>query len=325
LGIQQTGGSVSGLSTKIAGDWFDIREAVSDLDRLQDILIPDPSAARSEQRKLRLSVEEGAVEYKRGAVLQTFAVLEDANFRTFGPEDYHTIELRFEFLTFLSLVQRQLSDGSLGFRERSDPADDPLPDLEIREIMHDVQQRIRSDGANRRNPHIKNILMQISIYSREVDALKKLVKTAPEEKKPAIVRNFRNTSEGIFAKIRRQYQGLIREERQEVAPAAERLIETVNRKVLAPVFTGQAEGFASLASTVVFARTEADRIREILVSAARRKSETLALVDKEEAAYEQLAPGNARQLSREFAREVGAVLDRILEPVEPHAPGDERE
>jgi hypothetical protein len=155
--------------------------------------------------------------------------------------------------------------------------------------------------------------MQINIYSREVDSLKKIVKTAPQEKKPAIVRNFRSKSDEIFAKIKRQYAGLIREERSEAGAPRERLIESIDRKSLAPLFTTQAEGFASIASTIVYARTEADRIRETLVSAAKRKVEMLSLVDKEESAYERCAPTGVTQLSREFAREVVAVLDYTLD------------
>lgn len=306
---------MSGLASKIAGDWFDIREAASGIDRLQDILLSDTTFARQQQRKLLLSVEEGTVEYKRAVVLQTFALLEQANYRTFESSDYRQVELRFQFLTFLTLLQRKIANGTLPPQDRDHQkrADiPPRPTPEIREIMRDIQARVRSDPANRRLPQVKNILMQIHKYSGEVDALKKLIRTAPEDKKPAYVRNFRKTSDEIFAKIKRQYGELLEEERRSIEEPEDNPLDREDLKPLAPLFTAQAEAFASVSSSVVYARTEADKIREAVVAVSKRKNEILSLVSGEESAYERIAPGAGSELARAFARELAAALDRSL-------------
>jgi hypothetical protein len=312
---------VSGLASKIAGDWFDIREAASDIDRLQDILLTDPRFARLQQRKLLTSVEEGTVEYKRAVLLETFATLEEANFRTFVSGDYRAVELRLAFLCFVSLVQRNLANGTIAIRGSESPqteSEPAGPTPEIREIMHDIRNRVRSNPDNRRLPQIKNILMQINKYSREVDALKKLIRTAPEDKKPAYVRNFRKSTDEIFSKIKRQYTELVAEERLAAKQPPDNPLLRHELKPLTPIFAAQAEGFASIVSTVVYARTEADRIRETLVTAAGRRDEMLALVVREHAAYQRLEEPNNEEsglrtgLARAFARELVAVLDRCL-------------
>lgn len=306
---------MSGLASKITGDWFDIREAASDIDRLQDILLSDTSFARRQQHKLLLSVEEGTVEYKRGVVLQTFALLEQANYRTFESSDYRQVELRFQFLTFVALLQWKISNGTLPLRDRDrqrEEAETTRPTPEIREIMRDIQNRVRSDPANRRLPQIKNILMQIQKYSGEVDALKKLIRTAPKDKKPAYVRNFRKASDEIFAKIKRQYGELLDEERRSLEQPDDNPLSREDLKPVAPVFASQAEGFASVSSSVVYARTEADKIRESVVAVSKRKDEILGLVAREKAAYERVCPGAGNDLARAFARELVAVLERHL-------------
>lgn len=304
---------MSGLAAKISGDWFDIREALTDVHRLQDILLPDSAFAKQQERRLLLCVEEGTIEYKRGVLQQYLAAIEEANFRTFQSADYRGIELGFQFLTFLSLVQRKIANGSLKLHEEPhDAAPSTRPTPEIREIMHDIRTRIRKDAEYRRRAPVKNILMQINKYSREVDSLRKLVRTAPQDKKPAYVRNFRKTSDEIFASIKRHYAELLEQESSENDQISDNPLAVYDLKPLAPLFTSQAEAFASMASSLVYARTEEQRIREAVVALGRRREELLSGVDRERSTYAEMTGSNPAPVARAFARELVAALDRLL-------------
>lgn len=303
---------MSGLDAKISGDWFDIREVLTDIHRLQDILLPNPEFVRHQQHKLMLCVEEGTIEYKRAVLLQGFAELEDANYRTFQMDDYRGIELAFQFLTFLSLLQRSVAAGRRKTRPepRRPPTDQPVP--EIKQIMHEIRSRIRSDASYRRRPPVKNILMQIQKYSREVDSLKKLIRTAPEDKKPAYVRNFRNFSQEIFSSIKRQYAELLKEEAPSHEPSAGDSLSDYDLKPVLGVLMAQAEVYASLWSSLVYARTREQRVRESVVALANRREETLATVELERRVFERVAGTDATELACAFARELVALIDDLF-------------
>jgi hypothetical protein len=181
----------------------------------------------------------------------------------------------------------------------------------VKEIVAEIRRRVNDEPELKRRQPVKNILMQVSRYSREIEQFKELTNRTPADKRNPIAANFRRTAEEIFASIRRNYQELQREERASVPAEPQNILLRIPIHKAAGVFLRQSRLAMDVRSGLLYAREEQYGTRELLLKLAERHEPLLELIDEEERQYRELA-GTERlgiQASRTFARE----LERRLE------------
>ncbi len=311
------------VEKRIAGDWYDIKEACDNPARLDELFTLTEVEAESVVGELRLSVEESVVEYKRRCLNRAFAFVESLKYDARGFDEISTHVAALRVMIYVTLLQRQFAVGVLLPRK-------PRPEgklegsgaeYDVKEILADVRERIVKDSELQKNASVKNILMQVSIQQRELANMKSLAPNIPKEKQAAFYDNFRKSFESITAKIREHYAALLSqtdEQRRPEQPANPLLAHDL--KPLGPLLLAQARQAAQLWSTFRYAKEEGYKTREILSGLPALKGGSLAAIERELRDYEAMAPGRGKELARAFGWELIRILSRRLPAAEETEP-----
>ncbi len=298
-------------------DWTTFEAAGRDLTARAEALGIERDELASQVEPLELAVEGGCLEYKRQALSSAFRAIEEARYRSLSSAQIAALAKQFGLYAYVSTIQRLMADGTIQIRDQqpSEPAIAASePELDVKKIIAEIQERVKGDPALRTRQPVKNILMQLSRYTRELEQLKEITARTPAEKRGGIAENFRRTSEEIFASIRRNYEQLQREER--AAPTEPRhILLRIPLKQIAGLYLKQARGAMEVRSVLLFAREEQQGTREMILALADRREQLLAMVDEEETSYLQLSgtKGLAQQMARSFAQELAKRIERETE------------
>ena len=304
-------------SRRVRADWTIYEAAGRDLEaRAQTIgLERDELAAQIEP--LELAVESGCLEYKRQALNTAFRAIEDARYRSVSSAQIAAVARQFGLYAYVTTVQRLMADGTIQIRDRQPEESvvaEPEPEIDVKKILAEIQERVKEDPALRTRQPVKNILMQLSRYTRELEQFKELTARTPAEKRGGIAENFRRTTEEIFSSIRRNYEQVQREER--AAPVQPRhILLRIPIKPLAGLYLKQARAAMEVRSGLLYAREEQQGTREMLLALSDRHEPMLAMVDEEATSYLELSGTKelAHQMARAFARELAKRIERETE------------
>ena len=314
---------MSDLDRRITGDWFDIKEAYQDYVALdQKFRVPE-AEIRTHIDKLTFSVEQGIVEYKRSCLAPLYRVLESTKYQSLSAEQIGGQSREMGTLLFIVLIQRMLAEGLARFAARQKAAEEQIDpdDLKLRDMLEDINKRIKADAETKGKPKVKMILAQVSRYQKEQQTFKNLLPTIKEDNKRAFIANFKKTFSEIIDSIKRNYIELLQTE----APPAEdnrSLIELVPLKKSAATVASQAQIVSHIRSALSFVQEEKYKTREILVGLGRKREEITELFKKEmdtyQGFYDQLDPSKRDEYSRkDFAslvsRNLGSEMIRFLE------------
>jgi len=263
------------VEKRIAGDWYDIKEASDNSAKLDDLFVLTDAQAASLVSDLRLSVEESLVEHKRRCALQAFAFVERLRYdsRNFNEILTHILNLRLSI--YVTLLQRQIAIGVLLPRRPSTEgkSSETVIEMDVKEILTDVKERIAKNPELKSNASVKNILMQVSIQQKELANMRALAPNIPKEKQTAFYDNFRKSFESISAKIQDNYATLLAETEkatrpeQPLTPLAE-----LDLKPLGPLYLSQARELAALWSTLSYAQEEVTKPARSLPVRPRSKA-----------------------------------------------------
>ena len=315
---------MEGLRKKIVADWYDIREVLDDVHLLEDAFDFSMQEMKAITEGLRLSVEGGITEYKGKLLAGTYAFLESLEYDSRGFDTLVKRGRELSTIAYISLLQRLIAKGSIKIK---DPNIEALEEMakdseeDVKAIMAEVQKRIKEDPAMRHHPSVKNILMQMSIYRRELEKMQNLVKNIPQEKKAAFLANFKNTFAEITDRIRENYREIEKEEEREAAkdiPSTHPL-KKVDLKSLVKLFGQQGEEFHAIHSTLLFAGEERYKTRDILNTVSERKERTLLLVSTEQRRYAELETSEQNGktntskgigIAKAFSAEIIKILNR---------------
>ncbi len=306
--------ALNALARKVAGDWFEVREASKSPDDLVGVLQlswPDISEITE---ALRDSTEEGTLEYKTHALTPILSRLEEARFRSLEHEDLSHIESAFSRIIMVALIERLISIGTIEAKDiRADeaPVEDQTTD-DIKEIISEIQSRAKEESGFKERPEVKNILMQVSKYKNEMETLRKLTHNAPRDKAAQIVKNSQTTFGEIYASIRRNYQAIVREDVAAEPREVRNPLLKYDLKPLAKVYMDQAQLFLEFRSSVAFVRTEQFRPRETLVDLSDRGDELRKAINHERERLEAVAGKQAAPLTRQFATASARALERLI-------------
>ena len=97
------------LEKRISGDWIELREKAEDFHALLDVLALTPAELRNAATRLRLSVEQGIIEFKRTMLSPVLVALETARYKSLDGDEMTEQERTLSFLLFSVLVQRLLA------------------------------------------------------------------------------------------------------------------------------------------------------------------------------------------------------------------------
>ncbi len=304
------------LTKRIKGDWFEIREGYDDIHTLEDVFGFSVEELSTIVSELRGSVENGVTEYKQRVLSSMFTYLESLQYDSKGFERLGERSKYISYLLYVVLIQRLIANGSIKIRtgEDHEAADEPSEQkMEIKDILREIQNRIAQDPSLKQDQAIKNIMMQIAKYRRELDNMKKLAPNILPEKQKAFYSNFKQTFEDIADKVREQYRTI---QKRDEAEAAQEIpstnpLKNGNLDSLEPVLTQQGKELSIVRSTLAFAARERYKTRDILTTITERKDRLNMLISSETSTYKTIDE-DEHSLSRAFCNELITTLNRQI-------------
>lgn len=309
---------MSDQNRRARADWTQFEAAGRDLEARAEALGLEREDLAEEIEPLRLAIEGGSIEYKRNLVDAAFRAMEEARYRSLTGKQITGIANQFGKLAFVCTVQRQIADGTIVLRDKPRSEGEhyePEPQTDVKQIIAEVQERVKKEPQIRTRQPVKNILMQLSRYSRELEQFKDVTASTPQDTRAGMAENFKRTSEEIFASIRRNYEQLVQEERSAVARQPQHILLRVPIKELSGLFLRQARAAVEIRSGLLFARDEQSGMRERLLELAARHEQVRHLIDEEERGYQDISgtPRIAIEVARSFARELEKRFERETE------------
>jgi hypothetical protein len=308
------------LEKRISGDWIELRGVFNDFHALLEALPLPPYGLRAVADKLRLSVEQGIVEFKRTLLSPVLVALETARYKSLAGEEMMAHERSLTALLLGILVQRLLcTEGLPMARPAAEKHSFGVESMQVGVILADVNARVKADPALRAQAAVKNILMQVQRYNGENQTMRELLPTIKPEMRTAFLANFTRTFQEIIGSIRRHYLSLLQEERSAEKTHQEGFsLSLMPLKDLSPLLASQAREVARIRSTLAHARDEKYKTREILVRLYDGRQAVLKLVEEEAKVYRLICQRTMQydleacslSLANGFRDEVVSILEK---------------
>lgn len=305
------------LEKYITGYWFDIKESAENLYNLEEQFSFSGAQLKSIADEIRFSVEEGIVEYKRSPLLPLFSFLESFKYDSREIDHLENHSYRLAQLIYVILIQRLLARGTIPLhREELNVEIDVEQDIKV--IIQDVNRRIKENPELNKNRLIKNILMQMNIYKKELDKMQNLAPNIKPELASSFFANFRKTFDSINESIRENYREFLEEEqlKRDGKSVRDNPLAPFDLTPIARVCSSQAKEVAEVKATVDFVAKERFKMRESLANVLKRKDDILRPIQEEWNEYERMSREvttdkvDARSLSKAFGSEVVRVLEK---------------
>jgi hypothetical protein len=308
------------LEKRIIGDWVELREKSNELHALLDALALHPPEIRETGERLRHSVEQGIVEFKRTLLSPVLVALETARYKSLATGEMGAQEKSLTQLILVILVQRLLAAEMIPLsRQQEQKRDFGIGDLQVNVILSDINARVKANPKLRAHAAVKNILMQVSVYNKENQKMRELLPTIKPEMRASFLSNFTKTFEEIIGSIRRHYSVILQEE-AEAQKAREEVfsLSLFPLKELAPLLVNQAKEIARMRSTLAHARDEKYKTREVLVRLYDQRHEVLKMIEEEVKTYRKVCQqtlqydldGCVHQIVNAFRDEVVGILEK---------------
>jgi hypothetical protein len=308
------------LEKRISGDWIELKGAANDFHLLLDALAVPPHELKAATDKLRLSVEQGIVEFKRTLLLPVLVALETARYKSLAGEEMTGHERFLTSLLLVILVQRLLCAELLPMaRPQEAKRTFGVESLQVGAILQDVNARIKRNPALRSHAAIKNILMQVQRYNGENQKMRELLPSIKPEMRTSFLANFTRTFEEIIGSIRRHYLSILHEEAAAEKARQEGFsLALMPLKELAPLLVSQAREIARIRSTLAHAREEKYKTREVLVRLYDGRQTVLKLIEEEGKVYRRICQRTLQHdleacslaIATGFRDEIVGILDK---------------
>ena len=201
------------LDTRIKGHLFEIKERYDDIFELEEYFEFTPEELEKTAKDLKNCVEMGVLEYKKRIVSSVYTFLENLKYDSRGFEKLETYLPPLTALVYTALAQRLIAKGTLrnGSEQKNEVIETTTiteEELPIKDILSDVQKRIKNDPAMENDPKIKSILLQIRRYRAELEKKTTLEPNILPDKREAFEGNYKKVFDEIFTKIREIHYSL---------------------------------------------------------------------------------------------------------------------
>jgi hypothetical protein len=309
------------LNKKLSGNWIDIRNNINDYQKLKDYFKLATADLKIQYERLKFAVEQGMLEYKQVVLSPLYRFFENIKYENPTMEE---IEKQIRFVSGLLLVvliQRLFCEGELKIPGTGEALTEDVfskeDDWSIKEILQDLNRRLQAKPSLRVEPTVKNLLLQVARIKKEKETMHKLLPTIRQEAKVAYLNNFKQVFKEIEDKIKRYYLVLIQDE---LNPAAEDVNQPETffqqMKKLGPILTQQCEKLAKLRTTLIYAKDEKYKIRELLYELTNEKKHFMPLLDKEADVYAYIDQSQVNEQSVNKMRMIVMnFLEKELAPV----------
>ena len=307
------------LERRISGDWIEAREAAAEQYALVKFFRLDADRLHDIARSLRLSVEEGSLEYKRALLRPVFLSLEGMQYHSVSFVELELHEQPLANLLFVILLQRLVCAGVIAPAKGKPAQVISTEHIPVDAILANLKQRIRQNPDFQKHPSVKNIIVQLTMYQKEKRKMEELLPGITADKHSTFRRNFQAVFQRIFASIRKNYGDLLVEEeaRRREQEGQSDILYRASLKSLIPLLNDQAKEVSRLRSTLAFARSDKYKTRAVLVSVYKDKAFFSGLMDKEYSAYARLCAELGRSSGLDcpaaLGRRLGGELVHVLE------------
>ena len=316
----------SEIEKRVAGDWSLLLNQAPDLYSMQDYFAFSGSLLKERLAEIEADVDLGVVEFKQVTLNNAFEFIDSLKFDTRGFESIGREAAKLQYALYISMIQLYLCRGVIRIRRpRVEATTDEKKEIlensernsgspDLKEVIAEVGRRLNEKPELKQNSYIKNILMQVQLYKKELAETQRLAASMPKEKAAGLAANFKKRVDEITERARENYYKLL----AEIEPRPEKPLEglpSYNLKPLSPIYEAQAKVFQNLASRFALVEEQHSGIREILLPLAPRKESYLKLFERELEAFTGLEPfeGGRRRAAREFTREIVRILKKEAE------------
>jgi hypothetical protein len=299
------------LKKNIAGEWFDIREKADDVYDLEEFYSPTKADLKQLIAEIRLCVEEGIVEYKKGTLLPLFTFLDSLKYDSRGLETLKAESTKLAPLLYSILMQRLICRGTIQLRKGKKGSDLKI-DKDIKEIIQEINEKVKENPGLNQHQAVKNIFMQMGMYKKELQDMKKLSPNIPPDKASAFFANFKGRFDTITQSIHENYASLLKEEQEKLREKSlANPLSAFDLLPLAKLCAAQAQQAARLRSTLNFAIKDGFRTREYLTNLLKEKASIMQPFDRESELY--LSMGGSQKSGKRIGKLFGAELIHVLE------------
>jgi len=303
------------LEKRITSDWIEVREKLNTPVRMKAYLKLDDVKLSVLPGELRGCTLAGIVEYKKHLAGSVFNFLTKLSYTTPNQTEILGSEADIRVLLYILCIQTQFATGQKKpLKETEGPASGTsVPNRPLlEEIVTEVKARVAGNPELVKNPHVKNIFMEIQLYQKEFEQFVTMSPEIPDDRAPTFFANYKKRIDGILdnvhthfreiqmaedAELRREFQ--LQEEDQFVTPELVKLIST------------QAQEMTKVRSSIFHALQEGYQIRNLLLKLTERRDPLLVLFDEELKMLDQRQDptANGHPAAVKFARSVASVIE----------------
>lgn len=309
---------MSDSARRIHSDWFELKEVYDNIFSLDDYLKLNTSLLEEARNSLRLSVEEGVLQYKGQLLRAAREFIEALKFDTRHLDQLPRQSHQMSLLLFIILIQRLFTTGQVALSkpdQGSNSVAEEMDEKDIKVIMEELRKMAAADPDFSQRQEVKTILLQFKMYQKELEDLNKLKTSIPREKLPGLTANFQKTFEEINRKIQDNYNQIIQEKIKAVQPPpAPGDLRQYKLNELTPLLLKQGETAAKLRTLFLFAGEERFNTRELFETALTITSQLNELFRLERGLMARWEPreGGEVLVAKRFSEELILRLGKLI-------------
>ena len=310
------------IESRIRGDWSLLISESHDLYAMQDHFSFSAQFLKEELKTVEGAVHLGVVEYKQGVMNAGFEFIDSMKYDAKGFDSMPVQANRMRYAGYLAMIQLFLCRGTIRTsrpRTESDRKSDngqgmKQDSLDLKSIIADVSRRLKETPALNGNTQVKHILMQVTIYKKELAETRRLAASMPREKAAGLAANFSKRVEEITARVRENYLKLL----EELNPPPEKPVTglpSYDLSKLIPLYEKQAKAFMGLYSRLNFVEEQHYGAREILLPLLNQKEQYRTLITEELRGFAQIEPfkDGETKAAMAFTSRIRDILKREAE------------
>lgn len=302
------------VDNKIFKEWIDVRDRLSTPVKMKAHLKLDDKQVGPLQDELRGATMTGVVEWKRKAAGSVFNFLTRLEFTTPNQAEIMDAEAHIRVQLFVISLQTIFSTGQM---KPAKEAEGPLASANgktrpsIEELVSEVKARVSTKPELAKNPHVKNIFMEIQLYQKEFAQFSALSPTIPDERAPTFFANYKKRLDGILDNVHAHFRDIRLAEDDELRKEFARVEEDL---FVAPELTkllaSQAQELQKVRTSIFHALQEY-KVRDALLKLVNLREPVLALFEEElkflDSRQDRASTGHPAAVK--FARSLASALE----------------
>jgi len=303
------------LEKRITSDWIEVREKLNTPVRMRAYLKLEDVKLASLPGELRGATMGGIVDFKKKIGGGVFNFLTRLTYTTPNQSEILGAEADIRVLIYVLCLQTQFATGQI---KPAKEAEVPLAGSNsqnrptVEELIAEVKSRVTGNPELAKNPHVKNIFMEIQLYQKEFSQFAALSPQIPDDRAPTFFMNYKKRLEGILDNVHAHFRDIRLAEDAEMRKEFQRQEEEhFVVPELVKMLSAQAQELTKVRSSIFHALQEGYQIRNLLLKLVERREPFLALLEEELKLLDtrQDADASGHPAAVKFARAVAVVIE----------------